>query len=106
MITKTEVHAVKSKILANKEFANRVAKEILSFQTDQEFDEMRTIFKNRVGFNKNDAPRLTELVMDLEVNGFLSDSDQREVQRRAKKYARQWLMIDELMIMETDSYLR
>ena len=59
-------------------------------QNPDERDTKMTKRLNRKGFNKNDAPVLTELAEKYLDEGYLSESELETVHRLITKYWRQW----------------
>lgn len=95
MITKTKVFEAKNKIRTDRTFALKVTKAIWAEQVRIEKETEETIFKNRVGFNKNDAPVLSEICKRSELGWFLSDLDYKSIQARLVKYAHQYLKLEQ-----------
>ena len=59
-------------------------------QNPDERDTKMTRRLNRKGFNKTDAPVLTELAEEYQEKGFLTESELETVHRLITKYWRQW----------------
>ena len=59
-------------------------------QTVDEKNERQTKRVNNIGFNKFDAPILTELAEEYLDQGYLTESDLATVKRLIPKYRRQW----------------
>ncbi|WP_176014472.1 ATP-dependent RecD-like DNA helicase [Victivallis sp. Marseille-Q1083] len=59
-------------------------------QTGEERSDGKTNRKNGTGFNKADAPTLSGLAEQYLSNGFLTQSELKEVGRRIAKYKKQW----------------
>lgn len=95
MITKTQIHNLKNKIRTDRTIALKVSKAIWTEQVRIEKELEETIFKNRVGFNKNDAPILSEICKRSQLGWFLSDSDYKSIQTRLVKYAHQYLKLEQ-----------
>jgi hypothetical protein len=59
---------------------------VFSNQIENEVAINRTIYKNRMGFNKSDAKVLTQIAKDKNDGKELTDEQVAEVQRRIPKY--------------------
>lgn len=94
MITKTEVFNKKQQIRNNSEVARRSMESLYEFQTMLEQQVHETIFKNRVGFNKNDAPTLSNIITKIENDEEITEEDYSQMKRRMVKYSRQLLEIE------------
>jgi signal peptidase I len=63
---------------------------VYDYQTGQEKGELTAKKRNGVGFNKVDAPILSELAEKFLSDGFLSSAELKTVSERIAKYHKQW----------------
>ena len=63
---------------------------VYDYQTGQEKGELTAKKRNGVGFNKADAPILSELAEKFLSDGFLSSAELKTVSERIAKYHKQW----------------
>ena len=63
---------------------------VYDYQTGQEKGALTAKKRNGVGFNKADAPILSELAEKFLRDGFLSSTELKTVSARIAKYHKQW----------------